>query len=231
MVMRSNAAVRAAPALEGREASGAAHQQHLAARMLRRFMDITGATILLILLLPVLIVSAFAVWLGDGRPIFFGHERVGQNGKRFRCLKLRTMSVDAEKRLQREPHLKRSYIANGYKLPNGKDPRVTRVGRVLRRMHIDEIPQFINVIQGSMSLIGPRPVIPDELQHYGDRAAELLQAKPGIIGEWTSLGSRRPRYPERARIELDYVRNRSFRRDLGIVLRSIPVLLRGQDDG
>jgi lipopolysaccharide/colanic/teichoic acid biosynthesis glycosyltransferase len=199
--------------------------------MLRRLIDIAGAMILLTLLLPVLLISAFAVWLGAGRPVFFGHERVGRGGQRFRCLKLRTMSVDAESRLEREPSLRKSYVANGYKLPNGKDPRVTTVGRILRRMHIDEIPQLLNVLDGSMALIGPRPIVPEELKHYGTRAPELLTAKPGIIGEWTSRGHKRPSYPERAEIELDYVRNRSAIRDLSIVIRSIPVVLRGQDDG
>ena len=194
-------------------------------------IDIVGAMLLLILLLPILLPSAAAVWIGAGWPVFFGHERVGLRGRRFRCLKIRTMALDAESRLEREPVLKKTYLANGYKLPNGKDPRVTTVGRVLRRMHIDEIPQLFNVLDGSMSLIGPRPIVPQELEHYGDRASELLLAKPGIIGEWTSMGHKRPGYPERAAIELEYVRTRSALRDLSIVIRSIPVVLRGQDDG
>jgi len=198
--------------------------------MARRIIDIAGAAVLFVLLLPLLLISAFAVWIGAGRPVFFRHERVGWRGRRFGCLKLRTMAVDAEVRLEREPALKHTYVTNGYKLPNGSDPRVTTVGRVLRRMHVDEIPQLINVLEGSMSLIGPRPIVQAELLQYGDRADELLLAKPGIIGEWTSRGQNRPDYPERASIELDYVRNRSVRRDLAIVLRSIPVVLRGQDD-
>ena len=199
--------------------------------MLRRITDILGAAMLLIVLSPVLIIAATIVLLGSGRPVFFGHERVGRGGGRFRCWKLRTMRVDAEGHLERDTGLRTRWIANGYKLPNGKDPRVTRVGRWLRRTYIDEIPQLINVIGGSMSLIGPRPVVPVELEEFGDRAPELLRAKPGLIGAWTSRGRGRPDYPERAAIELEYVRNRTASRDLVILLRSIPVVLKGQDDG
>jgi lipopolysaccharide/colanic/teichoic acid biosynthesis glycosyltransferase len=198
--------------------------------MLRRTTDILGAATLLILLAPVLIIAALAVLIGTGRPVFFGHERVGRDGRRFRCWKLRTMRVDAEGHLERDTGLRSRWIANGYKLPNGNDPRVTRVGRVLRRTYVDEIPQLINVIGGSMSLIGPRPVVAVELEEFGERALELLRAKPGLIGAWTSRGRARPDYPERAAIELEYVQNRSAGRDLAILLRSIPVVLKGQDD-
>jgi len=199
--------------------------------MLRRITDILGAALLLILLAPVLAVAALVVLLGSGRPLFFGHERIGRGGRRFLCWKLRTMHVDAEGHLERDTGLRSRWIANGYKLPNGNDPRVTRVGRWLRRTYIDEIPQLINVMGGSMSLVGPRPVVAVELEEFGERAPELLRAKPGLIGAWTSRGRQRPDYPERAAIELEYVQNRSASRDLGIFLRSIPVVLKGQDDG
>jgi lipopolysaccharide/colanic/teichoic acid biosynthesis glycosyltransferase len=199
--------------------------------MLRRITDIVGALLLLLLLLPALLIGMLMVLLASGRPIFFGHERVGRAGRRFRCWKLRTMRVDAEHHLESEPGLKTRYVANGYKLPNGKDPRVTAVGRWLRRTYVDEIPQLINVLQGSMSLVGPRPVVPVELQEFGTGANELLQMKPGIIGEWTVRGRGRPDYPERAALELDYVRHRTPGRDIAIFLRSIPVVLKGQDDG
>jgi serine/threonine-protein kinase len=108
------------------------------------------------------------------------------------------------------------------------DPRVTTVGRWLRRSYLDELPQLFNVLNGTMSLIGPRPIVPDELVHYGAAADELLHARPGMVGAWTSCGLRRPDYPERAQLELDYIRNRSPRRDLVILARTIPVVLRGQ---
>lgn len=140
------------------------------------------------------------------------------------------MEVDAEDRLRDETDLKRDYLAGGFKLPTEQDPRVTRVGRLLRRTYLDELPQLFNVLAGSMSLIGPRPIISEELALYGEHADELLSVNPGIFGAWTSLGRNRPDYPQRVNVELDYVRGRSFRRDLAILLCSIPVVLQGQVD-
>jgi lipopolysaccharide/colanic/teichoic acid biosynthesis glycosyltransferase len=199
--------------------------------MLRRAADVVGSISLLVFFAPFLFIAVVAIVVGSGRPVFFRQERLGKDGRVFRCWKLRTMKVGAENDLEREPLLKLQYVANGFKLPNGDDPRITREGRWLRRTYIDEVPQLFNVIAGSMSLIGPRPIVADELVHYGGEADELLRTKPGIVGAWTSHGRRRPDYPERARLELDYVRNRSTLRDLAIVLRSIPVVLRGQGDG
>jgi len=202
-----------------------------AGRVLRRIVDVIGATVLLVLTAPLLALGALAVWLDSGRPVLFGHVRLGLGGRPFRCWKLRTMVVDAEERLEREPALKKRYIENGYKLPDWADPRITRVGRWLRRTYVDELPQLFNVLGGSMSLVGPRPVVRGEIEWYGDAASELLSEKPGIFGEWTSRGADRPDYPERARIELEYVRSRTPLRDLRILMRSIPVVLRGQGAG
>ncbi|MCI0432552.1 MAG: sugar transferase [Gemmatimonadetes bacterium] len=196
--------------------------------MARRAADVVGATVLLVLLFPALCVGAAAVLIGSGRPVFFGHARLGKDGRVFPCWKLRTMRTRAEHELHREPTLHRDYVANGYKLPNGKDPRVTKVGVWLRRTYADEIPQLFNVLAGTMSLVGPRPIVPDELREYGPEGDELLSTRPGIVGAWTALGRRRPDYPERARIELSYVRHRSALRDFTILLRTVPVVLRGQ---
>jgi exopolysaccharide production protein ExoY len=201
-----------------------------ASRVTRRAVDIVAGAVLLALSAPILLLGALAVLIESGRPVFFGHLRVGRNGSMYRCWKLRTMQRDAEGRLEQEPTLKQAYITNGFKLPNGSDPRVTKVGRLLRRTHIDEIPQFLNVLNGSMSLIGPRPIVRDELTWYGSNAPELLRSKPGIFGAWTSRGRTRPAYPERAELELAYVREQSLRRDFAIIVRTIPVILRGQRD-
>ena len=194
----------------------------------QRAVDIIAATLLLVLTAPVLVLGMLAVWIGSGRPVFFGHARVGRYGKTFHCWKLRTMEVDAERRLEREPMLRDRYVRNGFKLPGNGDPRITGVGHVLRRTYIDELPQLFNVLQGSMSLVGPRPVVHDELHQFGRHRDELLRARPGVFGAWASRGRRRPPYPERARLELEYVRSRSVLRDLGILLRCVPVVLRGQ---
>lgn len=200
------------------------------ASILRRIFDILGAAALLGIAAPLIAGGALAVLLTSGRPVFFGHWRLGRDGRPFRCWKLRTMEPGAEERLEREPALKHAYVNNGYKLPTATDPRVTPVGRWLRRTYLDELPQLVNVLAGSMSLIGPRPIVPDELEWYGGESTELLRVRPGIFGEWVSRGPRRPPYPERAVLELDYVRHRTLRRDLAILARSVPAVLLGQED-
>jgi len=189
------------------------------------------ATVLLLLAMPILLVAALAVLAFSGWPVFYGHERVGRGGRPFRCWKLRTMHADAESRLNGDTRLRERYVSNGYKLPEADDPRVTRVGRLIRRTYIDELPQLFNVMAGCMSLVGPRPVIEEELREFEPHARELLTVRPGIFGAWTCLGRTRPPYPERADIEVEYVRNRSLRMDIAILVRSLPVVLRGQKPG
>jgi lipopolysaccharide/colanic/teichoic acid biosynthesis glycosyltransferase len=197
---------------------------------MRRLVDVVGALVLLVLSSPLLLAGVLLVALTKGRPIFFGHERVGMGGKLFRCWKLRTMKVHAERALDRDPALMQRYRANGFKLPNGSDPRITPVGRLLRRTYIDEIPQLVNVLQGDMSLVGPRPIVPAELALFEDGADLLLEVKPGVFGAWNSLGRSRPPYPERARLEMDYVRGRSWSRDARILGRSVLAVLQGQGE-
>lgn len=195
-----------------------------------RFLAILVAGVLLVLTLPIMLAAAAAVLVFSGRPIFYGHERVGRYRRPFRCWKLRTMEPDAERRLRQEPKLHQRYVRNGYKLPLESDPRVTSVGHWLRRTYVDELPQLVNVLNGTMALVGPRPLVAEELEEFGRDADELLSVRPGIFGAWTTLGRNRPGYPERTRIELDYVRTRSFRGDLALLGRSLPVVLRGTDE-
>jgi lipopolysaccharide/colanic/teichoic acid biosynthesis glycosyltransferase len=197
---------------------------------LRRTLDIVGAALLLVLTAPLLLIGVLAVLFGSGTPVFFGHVRIGRGGQAFRCWKLRTMKRGAELHLVSDPELGERHARNGFKLPVREDPRVTRVGAWLRRTHIDELPQLVNVLQGTMSLVGPRPVIEPELAEYGSFAGELLATRPGVFGAWTCQGRRRPPYPLRAHVELDYVRTRSLRRDLHILWRSLPTVFVGQQD-
>jgi lipopolysaccharide/colanic/teichoic acid biosynthesis glycosyltransferase len=197
----------------------------------RRAVDVVVALALLVLTAPLLALGMAVVALAAGRPLFFGHERLGKGGKTFRCWKLRTMRVDAEKVLELRPELRRLHRQHDFKLPASRDPRILPGGRWLRRTHLDELPQLFNVLVGDMSLVGPRPIVRDELAHFGKDARVLLSTRPGIFGEWTSRGRSRPAYPERARIEIDWVRRRSLARDLRILLRSVAVVLRGQEEG
>jgi len=194
----------------------------------RRVADIGLAVLLLLVALPILIAAAAAILILSGRPVFYGHVRVGRYGRPFRCWKLRTMQANAESWLEGDELLRRRYVHNGYKLPSHDDPRVTRIGRLIRRTYLDELPQLLNVLNGTMSMIGPRPVIAEELREFEPHVNELLAVRPGILGAWTSRGRARPGYPERARIEIDYIRNRNPRTDASILLRSLLVVLRGQ---
>ena len=201
------------------------------ARGLPRAVDVFLALVLIVVTAPLLVAAMGTLALTAGRPVLFGHRRLGQGGRVFRCWKLRTMRVDAEKVLALRPGLRRLHRRNGFKLPASRDPRIVRGGRWLRKSHLDELPQLFNVLAGDMSLVGPRPIVADELELFGRDARTLLSVRPGIFGAWTSLGRRRPPYPERARIEVDWVRRRSARRDVAILLRSVGVVLRGQQEG
>jgi exopolysaccharide production protein ExoY len=194
---------------------------------MRRITDLIVATVLLVLLSPVLLLASLCVLVTSGWPVFFGHVRVGRSGRFFRCWKLRTMHVGAERRLEHEPALKTTYVKNGFKIPAASDPRITRLGRFLRAYYIDELPQLFNVLNGTMSLVGPRPIVPEELIYYGPHADELLCTRPGIVGAWTSHGRARPGYPERMHVELEYVRDPSSLKAIVILARTIPVVLRG----
>ena len=168
---------------------------------------------------------AIAIKLESRGPALFGHVRVGLKGKRFRCLKFRSMRPGAQEDLLLDNDLKRLYVENDYKLPVDKDPRVTRVGRFLRKSSLDELPQLFNVLAGTMSLVGPRPVVPDELSWYEDRADKFLSVKPGITGVWQIQGRSRISYPLRTEVELKAIDERSFWSDLVVLAKSIPAVI------
>ncbi|MCB0252049.1 MAG: sugar transferase, partial [Anaerolineae bacterium] len=157
-------------------------------------------------------------------PIFFGQTRVGENGRPFRILKLRSMVCDAEARLPEVVDLNALHEPV-FKLPD--DPRVTRVGRVLRRTSLDEAPQFLNVLRGDMSLVGPRPEEEQVVARYSDEQRRRLAVKPGITGPMQINGRGDLSLQERLRLELDYIDNYSLRRDVAIMLRTIPAIMRG----
>jgi exopolysaccharide production protein ExoY len=196
-----------------------------------RVFDITGSLVLLALASPLILLGAAMVRGSGGRPVFFGHVRVGRGGRLFRCWKLRTMHADAEARLRADAELRRRYVANGFKLPAAEDPRLLAGGRWLRRFYLDELPQLWNVLRGDMALIGPRPLVLEEIDLFGADAPELLAHRPGLFGEWTSRGRRRPPYPERVRVEMLWVHDPSLARGARIIARSVGAVLVGQGDG
>jgi lipopolysaccharide/colanic/teichoic acid biosynthesis glycosyltransferase len=193
---------------------------------LKRMIDIVGSLIGLLLLSPLIALLAALVRLeSQGWPIF-RHDRIGLHGKRFHCLKLRTMRDGAEAYLRGDPQLYENYKRNHYKIPDGNDPRVTPLGRFLRRTSLDELPQLWNVLVGDMSLVGPRPVVEEELCVYASTRELLLSVRPGLTGAWAVSGRHDVGYPERCGIELEYVRRWNLRRDVEIVLKTVRVLTR-----
>ena len=187
----------------------------------KRTLDIVGALVLIVLTLPTMLLVAAAVFITDPGPVVFRQRRLARDGGSFRIWKFRTMVVDAEERLHGDPALYRQYLENHHKLPAHIDPRITRVGRLLRSTSLDELPQLFNVLAGSMSLVGPRPVLRSELLNYGAGAEQLLSVRPGMTGLWQVSGRSRVGYPERAEIDLDYASRWTIGMDIGILLRTV----------
>lgn len=160
-------------------------------------------------------------------PAVFSHERVGRGGEPFRCLKFRTMHADAETRLRalltQDPKAKIEW-EKSRKLKN--DPRVTPVGKFLRKTSLDELPQFLNVLKGDLSVVGPRPVVQEELlRYYRDKAPKILSIRPGITGLWQISGRSNTSYRKRVELDERYVENRSFAMDLKLVAKTVPALI------
>jgi exopolysaccharide production protein ExoY len=193
----------------------------------KRALDLGVTVAVLPLALPIGLLIAVLVLATSRGPVFFVQERVGYRGRRFRMVKFRTMRVDAEDRLRADPGLWDQYVRNGYKLPAEMDTRVTPIGRFLRRSSIDELPQLMNVLRGHMSLVGPRPVVPSELEMYGARADVYLGVKPGLTGWWQVNGRSGVGYPERVELDRYYAESWTLWLDVRILLRTPLTLLRG----
>lgn len=187
--------------------------------------------LLIVLILALLMVAvAFFIWRKDGAPVFFGHYRVGLNGKLFRCLKFRSMYVESERMLAellRDDPEARAEWDRDQKLTN--DPRITPIGNFLRRTSLDELPQLFNVIRGEMSLVGPRPITVGELTRYGRIRWHYLSVRPGMTGLWQVSGRNDTTYDERVALDRRYVESRSFGMDVSILLRTVLVVV--QRDG
>jgi lipopolysaccharide/colanic/teichoic acid biosynthesis glycosyltransferase len=194
-------------------------------RVAKRALDVVGAGLGLIVLSPVMLLMAVAIRLESRGPALFKHWRVGRDGRRFACLKFRTMQADAEAVLARDAELKALYREHNYKLPEEMDPRVTRLGKLLRRSSLDELPQLWNVLVGEMSLVGPRPVVEEELEHYRGSERLLLSVRPGMTGAWAVNGRHHVGYPARSEMELRYVRGWSLGSDLGILVGTVSAVL------
>ncbi|MDQ0458383.1 sugar transferase [Rhizobium paknamense] len=191
----------------------------------KRSLDILIACMALVLFSPLFLLIAALVKLTDGGSVFYGHRRVGHNGQHFHCLKFRTMVQNGDKVLQ-------DYLRNNpeayeewrttRKLQN--DPRVTVVGSVLRKLSLDELPQLFNIVRGEMSIVGPRPVVEDELEMYEAAAHYYLQTRPGLTGLWQVSGRNDVSYATRVAMDTQYVKNWSLVKDVMIMIKTVPAV-------
>jgi len=190
-----------------------------------RLFDMVAAVVILIMLAPALLVIALAVRASGRGPILFAHRRIGRNGDTFPCFKFRTMVADAEHRLEAmlaaDANL-RAQWQRSQKLD--VDPRVTGIGRLLRKTSLDELPQLFNVLRGEMSLVGPRPIVADELPRYGRRIDSYLQVCPGITGLWQVSGRSDTHYRRRVALDVIYARRRSLPLNLIILVYTVPAV-------
>lgn len=201
-------------------------------RIIKRMIDIIGALIGCVVLVPLTII----IWLAniitkDNGPVFYAHKRIGKSGKEFNMYKFRTMCNNAQDMVKDEDSMKRFFTdeqieewKENYKIED--DPRITKIGKFLRKTSLDEIPQVINILKGELSIIGPRPVIGEELEKYAEDKEKLLSVTPGLTGYWAANGRSDTSYEERMQMELYYADNISFKLDLKIFFKTILTVLK-----
>lgn len=195
------------------------------AHVAKRAIDVLLSAAALTLLSPVFIVIALLIKLEDRGPVFFRQVRVGQFGREFRMFKFRSMRTDAEQRLKEL--LARNQHSTGVTFKIKNDPRITRIGHLLRKYSLDELPQFVNVLRGEMSLVGPRPPVPREVALYSQADRRRLAVKPGITCIWQISGRAQIDFPGQVQLDVRYIESRSLREDLRILCKTIPAVLSG----
>lgn len=192
-------------------------------KIVKRTSDVALSSIALVGLLPIFAVIALAIKLESKGPVFFKHTRIGKDGKIIKIYKFRSMVENAEDLIKKfTPEQMKEYQEN-YKLSN--DPRVTKVGKVLRKTSLDELPQLINILKGDLSIIGPRPVVAEELKKYGTNIKKFLSVTPGLTGYWAANGRSCTSYEQRMQMELFYIDNLSFKLDVKVFFKTIGAVL------
>jgi exopolysaccharide biosynthesis polyprenyl glycosylphosphotransferase len=191
----------------------------------KRMLDITVSTLMILIMSPLMIATALAVKLTSAGPVFFVQTRVGLNGQTFGMIKFRSMYRDAE---ARRAELLAQSDRSGVCFKQKNDPRITPVGRFIRRYSIDELPQLFNVLKGEMSLVGPRPALPAEVAAYPAHALGRLKAVPGITGVWQVSGRADVSFDQMVEMDIAYARSVSLRRDLAVLFLTIPAVLSGR---
>ena len=196
------------------------------AEFIKRFVDIIISSAALLALSPLFLLVATLIKLEDRGPVFFAQRRVGKWGREFKMYKFRSMCVDAEQRLQ--ALLAKNQHATGVTFKAKDDPRITKIGKWLRKFSIDEFPQFYNVLKGDMSLVGPRPPVPREVALYTPADRRRLEVTPGLTCFWQIGGRAEIDFPEQVRLDLQYIESQSFWLDVKILLKTVPAVLLGR---
>lgn len=194
--------------------------------IVKRTIDILGALIGLVLLSPIFLIVAIAIKLDSRGPIIFGHTRKGLHGKDIKVYKFRTMYENSQEIFNNFTKEQKEEFYKNFKLEN--DPRVTKIGDFLRRTSIDELPQLINILNGSMSIVGPRPIVQKEIDLYGDYANKLFSVVPGLTGYWQANGRSDTTYEERIKMDMYYIDNRGFWLDFKIIIKTFGSVLKGE---
>jgi lipopolysaccharide/colanic/teichoic acid biosynthesis glycosyltransferase len=194
--------------------------------LFKRIIDILGATAGLLLLSPLFLAVGLAIVVEDGWPVLFAQTRVGQYGRIFKFYKFRSMVRNAEK--LKDTLVQQNESGDGVIFKMKRDPRITRVGRFIRRFSIDEMPQFVNVLLGDLALVGPRPPVPREVAEYTLEERKRLHAKPGLTCLWQIQGRSEIPFKEQVRLDLQYIQSQSLWKDIVIMLKTVPAVLFGR---
>jgi exopolysaccharide biosynthesis polyprenyl glycosylphosphotransferase len=194
--------------------------------ILKRTFDIVVSALFLVLLSPLFGLIALLIWLEDGGSIFFAQTRVGQHGREFKMYKFRSMCVDAERKLKEL--LAKNQHKEGVTFKLKRDPRITRVGKWLRKFSLDELPQFYNVFTGEMSIVGPRPPVPREVAKYTLANRRRLAVKPGITCIWQVSGRSEIDFSGQVQLDVNYIESQSFWSDVKILVRTVPAVISGK---
>ena len=223
----------AVPTAETSESAGTATETQLQKTdpgigygFIKRAFDIAASVIGLILTSPILLAAMLAIMLEDGASPFFFQPRIGRDGKPFRMVKLRSMRPDAEQILEQLSEEEKEEFSQNFKLKD--DPRITKVGRFIRKTSIDELPQLWNTLRGDMSIVGPRPPLLAERKAYGEHLTKIMSVRPGITGYWQVHGRSETGFEERIRLNEYYIDNRSLWLDLKILVATIGVVFGGK---
>ncbi len=193
-------------------------------KYIKKIIDKLISTVSLVILSPVFLIIAICIKLESKGPVFFIHKRIGKNGKKIGMYKFRTMVPNAEELIKKFTPEQMKEFKENFKLEN--DPRITKVGKILRKTSLDELPQLINILKGELSIIGPRPVIGEELEKYGENKEKFLSVTPGLTGYWAANGRSNTSYDERMKMELYYIDNMSWKMDIKVFFKTIISVLK-----